>query len=169
MDMIQGWSDAVSFATDLSGFVLQNQGDGVYGMWSCCLSHQLEDLIEPEGGIDLSLPFSDVCLGYYPYASDFIAIEEKVRVVQEDFVPIEAETEGGLLNQEPSSSVEEWTAVEINLKDIEELPENSNCPGLVKLVLERSYDLMEIPSSFFKSMPMFQVLDLSNMSIKTLP
>ncbi|KAM7481222.1 hypothetical protein LguiB_005805 [Lonicera macranthoides] len=133
LDKIQGWSDALSFASDLPGFVLQNQAD--------------RD------------------------ESKFIQkiIEEKVKFVQEDFVPMEVETEGGLLNEKPLSLVEDWTATEINLRDSEELPEKPNCPFLLELVLEQSHDLTEIPDSFFESMPLLQVLDLSNTSIKTLP
>ncbi|KAM7481219.1 hypothetical protein LguiB_005802 [Lonicera macranthoides] len=82
---------------------------------------------------------------------------------------MEVETEGGLLNEEPLSLVEDWTATEINLRDTEELPEKPNCPFLLELVLEQSHDLTEIPDSFFESMPLLQVLDLSNTSIKTLP
>ncbi|KAM7477965.1 hypothetical protein LguiA_026178 [Lonicera macranthoides] len=124
-DKIQGWSGALSFASDLPGFVLQNQADGHESKF-------IQKIIE--------------------------AIEEKVKVVQEDVVPME-----------PLSLDEDWTAIEINLRDTEELPENPNCPFLVKLVLEQSHDLTEIPDSFFVSMPVLQVLDLSNTGIKTLP
>ncbi|KAM7481206.1 hypothetical protein LguiB_005789 [Lonicera macranthoides] len=135
-DKIQGWSDALSFASDLPGFVLQNQADGDESKF-------IQNIIE--------------------------ATEEKVKVVDEDFVPMEVETEGGLLNPEPSCLIKDWIAWEINLRDTEELPENPNYPFLRKLVLEQSHDLTEIPDSFFESLPTLQVLDLSNTSIKTLP
>ncbi|KAM7477973.1 hypothetical protein LguiA_026186 [Lonicera macranthoides] len=135
-DKIQGWSDALSFASRLEGFDLQNQADGDESKF-------IQNIIE--------------------------ATEKKVKVVQEDFVPMEAEPEGGLLNPEPSCLVKDWIAWEINLRDIEELPVNPNYPFLQKLVLEQSHNLMEIPDSFFESLPFLEVLDLSNTSIKTLP
>ncbi|KAM7481182.1 hypothetical protein LguiB_005765 [Lonicera macranthoides] len=158
MDKIQGWSDAVSFASDLPGFVLQNQADGLRSSF-----------ISDRCNISLLL-MADAIIDESKFIQKIIeAIEEKVKVVQEGFVPVEAATEDGLLNEGPSSLVEDWTAMEINLRDTEELPENPNCPFLLKLVLEQSHDLTEIPDSFFESMPVLQVLDLSNTSIKTLP
>ncbi|KAM7481221.1 hypothetical protein LguiB_005804 [Lonicera macranthoides] len=163
-DKIQGWSDALSFASDLPGFVLQNQADGKNEISDWPVFSAMSSAISPELLMDL----------FYRDELKFIqniieAVEEKVKAVQKDFVPMEAESEGGLLNQEPSNLAEDWTAMEINLRDTEELPENPNCPFLLKLVLEQSHDLTEIPDSFFDSMLVLQVLDLSNTSIKTLP
>lgn len=63
------------------------------------------------------------------------------------------------------------TAKEIYLNNdhLSELPEKPNRPSLVTLFLQKNYNLMEIPTSFFECMPMLRVLDLSHMTIKSLP
>lgn len=65
---------------------------------------------------------------------------------------------------------------EFNESDAEEvcaivgvLPESPKCSFLVKLSLEGSYGLTEIPSSFFEHMPILESLNLSSTSIKSLP
>ncbi|GMP79238.1 hypothetical protein CsSME_00034865 [Camellia sinensis var. sinensis] len=89
--------------------------------------------------------------------------------VSEGYVRMREETREGLgLSEAPE--VAEWDAKEIYLNNnhLSELPEKPNCPSLVTLFLQENYDLMEIPSSFFRCMPMLQVLDLSRTSIKSL-
>ena len=56
-----------------------------------------------------------------------------------------------------------WHTKEINLNnnELSELPRRPKCPFLVKLFMAKNYDIMEIPK--------LQVLDLSYMSIKSLP
>ena len=97
--------------------------------------------------------------------------EDKLKSIEQHTVLMEVESEAEFLNQEASSLTVEWTAPEVNLANgrCSELPENPNCPFLVKLFLQHNTYLTEIPASFFENMPVLQVLDMSNTSIKTLP
>ncbi|KAM7482049.1 hypothetical protein LguiB_006632 [Lonicera macranthoides] len=97
--------------------------------------------------------------------------EDKLKSIEKHTVLTEVESEAEFSNQEASSLTSEWTAPEVNLANCRcsELPENPNCPFLVKLFLQHNTYLTEIPALFFENMPVLQVLDLSNTSIKTLP
>ncbi|KAM7478745.1 hypothetical protein LguiA_026958 [Lonicera macranthoides] len=97
-------------------------------------------------------------------------VEDKLSIKQ-DTVPMEVESEVEFSNQEAVTLTVEWTAPEVNLTNgrCSELPENPNCHFLVKLFFQHNTYLTEIPSSFFENMPVLQVLDMSNTSIKTLP
>ncbi|THG09702.1 hypothetical protein TEA_024319 [Camellia sinensis var. sinensis] len=121
--------------------------------------HVLEDLIK-------SFLLEKVSEGY-------VRMREETReVLLKQFIPhlhpLYLKQEGLGLSEAPE--VAEWDAKEIYLNNnhLSELPEKPNCPSLVTLFLQENYDLMEIPSSFFRCMPMLQVLDLSRTSIKSL-
>ncbi|XVF08869.1 hypothetical protein REPUB_Repub07fG0041300 [Reevesia pubescens] len=68
---------------------------------------------------------------------------------------------------------EEWAGKEIHLMDDEhkasELPKSPNCPSLIALYLQETYELTAIPPIFFLHIALLQVLDLSHTSIKSLP
>ncbi|XVF08870.1 hypothetical protein REPUB_Repub07fG0041400 [Reevesia pubescens] len=68
---------------------------------------------------------------------------------------------------------EEWAGKEIHLMDdehrVSELPKSPNCPSLISLYLQETYELTAIPPLFFLRMALLQVLDLSHTSIKSLP
>ncbi|CAL5414433.1 unnamed protein product [Camellia sinensis] len=122
--------------------------------------HVLEDLIK-------SFLLEKVSEGY-------VRMREETReVLLKQFIPhlhpLYLKQEGLGLSEAPE--VAEWDAKEIYLNNnhLSELPEKPNCPSLVTLFLQENYDLMEIPSSFFRCMPMLEVLDLSHTSIKSLP
>ncbi|XP_017984041.1 PREDICTED: disease resistance protein At4g27190 isoform X2 [Theobroma cacao] len=79
------------------------------------------------------------------------------------------EVGGSGLSKPPKE--EELVGKEIDLMDnkVSELPESPNCPSLIVLRLQRNYDLGALPPLFFQRMPLLQLLDLSNTSIKSLP
>ncbi|XAR49324.1 hypothetical protein NMG60_11032493 [Bertholletia excelsa] len=66
---------------------------------------------------------------------------------------------------------EEWNAEEIHLMHnyLSDLPNSPWCPMLRKLFLQMNQELTYIPSEFFEHMPVLEVLDMSNTSIKFLP
>ncbi|KAM7482048.1 hypothetical protein LguiB_006631 [Lonicera macranthoides] len=112
-----------------------------------------------------------VCLESNSKSKAMEVLEDKLKIIEKHTVLTEAESEAQFSNQEASSLTSEWTAPEVNLANgrCSELPENPNCPFLVKLFLQHNTYLTEIPALFFENMPVLQVLDMSNTSIKTLP
>ncbi|KAG5555267.1 hypothetical protein RHGRI_012711 [Rhododendron griersonianum] len=66
----------------------------------------------------------------------------------------------------------EWkkaTRISFMEHDLRNLPESSDCPELLTLLLQGNKNLDVIPETFFDNMPNLRVLDLSHTGIKSLP
>ncbi|KAL5972823.1 hypothetical protein ACLOJK_039629 [Asimina triloba] len=64
---------------------------------------------------------------------------------------------------------EEMEKISLMWNEIEELPDQPNCPKLISLLLANNLLLDAIPCQFFEFMPKLQVLDLSYTAIESLP
>ena len=68
-----------------------------------------------------------------------------------------------------SEAWEEANEIYLMNKKISKLPDNPNCPLLNALFLQGNLHLRVISPSFFQSMPILQILNLSHTKIKSLP
>ncbi|CAN6693449.1 unnamed protein product [Malus baccata var. baccata] len=76
---------------------------------------------------------------------------------------------GCRLNDWPTNSLEDYSAISLMGNEICNLPDELVCPKLQILLLQSNFEVQEIPEDFFKSPNALRVFDISSTEISSLP
>ncbi|KAF8395846.1 hypothetical protein HHK36_019800 [Tetracentron sinense] len=105
---------------------------------------------------------------------DFIKMHDVVRhaaktIASKDNNVLVRAGEAGLKKWPNKGTFEHKTCISVMDNDICNLPGGLKCPKLQTLLLQRNYNMTDIPDSFFEGMTALQVLDLSSIYVLSLP